>query len=52
MEEILDIIQERWKPIINYEGLYEISNYGIVKSLNYNRTGKEQILKLGKDKDN
>lgn len=26
-------IQEMWKPIKNYEGLYEISNFGNVKSL-------------------
>ena len=39
------MIEEIWKPVINYEGLYEISNYGKVKSLNYKRTKKEQILK-------
>ena len=37
--------EEIWKPIKGYEGLYEISNLGRVKSLNYNRTGKEEILK-------
>lgn len=37
--------EEIWKPIKNYEGLYEISNLGRVRSLNYNRTGKEEILK-------
>lgn len=26
-------LKEEWKPINGYEGLYEISNYGIVKSL-------------------
>jgi hypothetical protein len=26
-------INEEWKPIINYEGLYEVSNWGRVKSL-------------------
>lgn len=31
-----------WKPIKNYEGLYEISNTGLVKSLHW---GKEKILK-------
>ena len=38
-------MEEQWKDIIGYEGLYQISNYGRVKSLNYHRSGKEQILK-------
>ena len=37
--------EEVWKPIKGYEGLYEISNLGRVKSLNYRGTGKEKILK-------
>ena len=37
--------EEIWKPIKGYEGLYEISNLGRVKSLNYKGTGKEKILK-------
>lgn len=28
-----DIVKEVWKPIVNYEGLYEISNFGRVKSV-------------------
>lgn len=36
---------EEWKPVKGYEGLYEVSNLGRVKSLNYRRTGKERILK-------
>ena len=40
---------EIWKDIEGYEGYYQVSNMGNVKSLNYNRTGKEGILKLGKD---
>lgn len=43
-------IKEEWKDIEGYEGLYQISNYGRVKSLNYKRTGQEKILKLSKDK--
>lgn len=31
---------EIWKPISDYENLYEVSNLGNVKSLNYNHTGK------------
>ena len=29
-------MQEIWKDIRGYEGLYQVSNYGNVKSLNYN----------------
>lgn len=36
--------QELWKDIEGYEGLYQISNFGNVKSLNYRRTGREKIL--------
>lgn len=39
---------EVFKDIKGYEGLYQISNYGRVKSLNYNNTGKERILIPGK----
>lgn len=37
--------EEVWKPIKDYEGLYEISNLGRVKSLNYGGTGKGKVLK-------
>ena len=37
-------MEEIWKSIKNYEGLYEISNLGDVKSLNYNNTKKEKKL--------
>lgn len=39
--------KEYWKPVVGYEGLYEVSNWGRVKSMNYNHTGKEKILKPG-----
>jgi len=32
-EEYNKIIEEIWKPIINYENLYEISNYGRIKRI-------------------
>ena len=41
---------EIWKDIEGYYGLYQISNLGRVKSLNYRRTGKEKILKQAKTK--
>lgn len=43
-------MNEIWKDIKGYEGLYQVSNLGRVKSLNYLRTGKEQILKLNLEK--
>lgn len=36
---------EIWKDIEGYENLYQVSNMGRVKSLNYRNTGKEQIMK-------
>ena len=36
-------MREEWKDIKGYEGKYMVSNTGKVKSLNYNRTGKERI---------
>jgi len=44
MEEILSVINEIWKPIINYEDLYEISNYGRINSFNYR--GRDSIKKI------
>lgn len=40
-------MKEIWKSITGYEGLYEVSNLGRVKSLDYHRTGKEKILSPG-----
>ena len=40
---------EIWKDIIGYEGRYQVSNLGRVKSLNYNNTNKEKILKPKKE---
>ena len=44
-------MNEIWKDIDEFECLYQISNLGNVKSLNYNRTGKERNLKPLIDKD-
>ena len=38
-------MQEIFKDIKGYEGKYQVSNHGNVKSLNYHRTGKERLLK-------
>jgi ABC-type Na+ transport system ATPase subunit NatA len=49
---------EIWKDIIGFEGLYQISNYGNVKSCKRyvnakfgKRVVNEKLLSLGKDKD-
>lgn len=39
-------MKELWKPIKNYEGLYEVSNYGNIKTVKTNRLMK---LRLSKD---
>ncbi len=44
------MFREVWKPIPGYEGLYEVSDLGRVRSLNYKRTGKVVIKKLNKHK--
>lgn len=44
-------MQEIWRDIPDYEGLYQVSNLGRVKSLNYNRTNVEKILKLVQDRN-
>lgn len=41
-------MKEVWKDIEEYEGLYQVSNFGRIKSLNYRRTGKAKILKIAK----
>ena len=41
---------EIWKDIKDHEGLYQVSNLGRVKSLNYNHTGKERLLNLCKNR--
>lgn len=36
-----------WKPVKGYEGLYEVSNKGRVRSLNYRGTGRCEVLCQG-----
>lgn len=41
-------MQEVWRTVVTEDGVYEnykVSNLGRVKSLNYNHTGEERILK-------
>lgn len=42
---------EEWRPVVGYEGLYEVSDWGNIKSLNYNHTGKPKIMAKCKDSD-
>ena len=44
-------MKEEYRDIKGFEGLYQVSNLGNVKSLNYRRTGKEEILKAGDNGD-
>lgn len=46
--EMENLKEEVWKDIEGYENLYQVSNLGNVKSLNYNKTGTEKILKPAK----
>ena len=41
-------MEENWKDIKGYEGRYQISNYGNVKSLKYRHHNKISLLKKGK----
>lgn len=38
-------MKETYKDIKGYEGIYQVSNLGNVKRLNYRGTGKERLLK-------
>lgn len=35
---------EYWRPVVGFEGLYEVSNYGNVRSLNYR--GKKGVVNI------
>lgn len=41
---------EIWKPVVGYEGLYEVSNLGNVRSLNYRHTNTVKNLSLSLSK--
>lgn len=38
-------MNEIWKDVVGYEGIYQISNFGNVKSLGNDKSKKEKILK-------
>ncbi len=41
--------KECWKAIKGFEGRYEVSDKGRVRSMNYNNTGSIKILKASKN---
>lgn len=43
------MIEEIFKDIEGYEGIYQVSNYGTIKSLGNNKTRKNKKLKLYKN---
>lgn len=49
MNEITNLKGEIWKPVTGYEGKYEVSNMGRVKSLNYGRMRTQKVLKSVKN---
>lgn len=45
--------EEIWRPVVGYEGLYEVSSYGRVRSLDrYDRRNQFRKGKLLKNRDN
>ena len=42
-------MEEIWKDIEGYEGKYQVSNTGEVKSLNYRGSGKTKLLRQTAD---
>ena len=43
-------MKEVWKDINGYEGLYQVSNLGNIKSLKYNGGNKPKNIKVTKTK--
>lgn len=41
---------ELWRDVVGYEGLYQVSNFGRVKSLNYHRSGEPRIIAQRQDR--
>jgi hypothetical protein len=39
---------EVWKDIVKYEGIYQISNLRNVKSMSFQKSGKEKLMKMTK----
>ena len=42
---INSVESEVWKPVVGYEGLYEVSNIGRVRSINFHKSGKAKVMR-------
>lgn len=42
---------EQWRDVVGYEGLYQVSNLGKVRSMNWRNTGAVQELSLKQRRD-
>ena len=55
MSRKIKIMTEQWRTVVYdgivYEELYKVSNFGKILSLNYNHTGKADLLNPSTDKD-
>lgn len=40
----MELLTERWRPVLGYEGRYEVSDHGRVRSLPRYRRGKSGCL--------
>ena len=45
------MIEEIFKDVKGYEGLYQVSNFGNIMSLNYSNTGKAKLMNPRERKD-
>jgi hypothetical protein len=45
LETLLIEPHQEWRPVVGYEGKYEISSLGNVRTLSYNGTGRVQLMR-------
>ena len=50
IKKVTTTSHEDWRPVTGIEGKYEVSSHGRIKSLNYHRENREQILKQYEDR--
>lgn len=41
---------ETWRPVVGYENKYEVSSFGAVRSLDFNKTGATRLMSLQEDR--
>jgi NUMOD4 motif len=46
MTKARDELREEWRPVVGYEGSYEVSNFGNVRSLDRMTPGRWSTMKL------